>query len=229
MRSSSVSAPIPTRYAGCHFRSRLEARWAVFFDTLGVRWEYEPQGFKIGWYEQRWMYLPDFYLTDLGIWVEVKGSEAQINYDMILAAVVPHDGLPLDPSGTPVPDPSRIGDRMLILGPVPKPPTSMQSHCLLRFRKGEVFQDHVAFRGPQELQRRHFRKRQNNGNDTIFGDDCQGVYPVNTFRPLTATITAPPCDPPCDSYHYPFHPPTTVVRAYTAALSARFEHGQSGA
>lgn len=27
---------IQTRYAGHHFRSRLEARWAVFFDYLGV-------------------------------------------------------------------------------------------------------------------------------------------------------------------------------------------------
>lgn len=30
--------PIQTRYAGCLFRSRLEARWAVFFDHLGIRW-----------------------------------------------------------------------------------------------------------------------------------------------------------------------------------------------
>lgn len=29
---------IETRYAGCR-RSRLEARWAVVFDTLGFAWE----------------------------------------------------------------------------------------------------------------------------------------------------------------------------------------------
>jgi hypothetical protein len=29
---------IPTRYKGYHFRSRLEARWAVFFDALGIKW-----------------------------------------------------------------------------------------------------------------------------------------------------------------------------------------------
>jgi len=39
---------IPTRYAGCHFRSRLEARWAVFFDRLGVAWQYEPEGYDLG-------------------------------------------------------------------------------------------------------------------------------------------------------------------------------------
>lgn len=49
---------IETKYAGHHFRSRLEARWAVFFDALKIPWEYEPEGFECpsGWY------LPDFLL-----------------------------------------------------------------------------------------------------------------------------------------------------------------------
>ena len=29
---------IQTVYKGCRFRSRLEARGAVFFDTLGIAW-----------------------------------------------------------------------------------------------------------------------------------------------------------------------------------------------
>ena len=33
---------IPTTYKGIRFRSRLEARWAVMFDLVGFRWEYEP-------------------------------------------------------------------------------------------------------------------------------------------------------------------------------------------
>lgn len=33
---------IPTRYSGVQFRSRLESRWAAFFDLVGWRWEYEP-------------------------------------------------------------------------------------------------------------------------------------------------------------------------------------------
>lgn len=48
---------IETRYAGYRFRSRLEARWAVFFQTLGLKWEYEPEGFDLGFGD--W-YLPDF-------------------------------------------------------------------------------------------------------------------------------------------------------------------------
>ncbi len=62
---------IETRYAGCRFRSRLEARWAVFFDTLGVRWEYEPEGLL---FDDGTRYLPDFRLPDLRIWFEVKGD-----------------------------------------------------------------------------------------------------------------------------------------------------------
>lgn len=62
---------IPTRYKGYHFRSRTEARWAVFFEALGLIWEYEPQGFDT----PDGPYLPDFKLHgDYGpVWFEVKG------------------------------------------------------------------------------------------------------------------------------------------------------------
>lgn len=60
---------IETRYKGYNFRSRLEARWAVFFDALGVKWEYEKEGYDLG--EAGW-YLPDFWLPDLRCWVEIK-------------------------------------------------------------------------------------------------------------------------------------------------------------
>lgn len=54
--------PIETRYKGCRFRSRLEARHAVYFDALGIEWLYEPEGFKFsGGY-----YLPDFFFPGLG-------------------------------------------------------------------------------------------------------------------------------------------------------------------
>lgn len=60
--------PLPTVFAGVLFRSRLEARWAVFFENLGLRWEYEPEGFDLDGTN----YLPDFYLPELPAWVEVK-------------------------------------------------------------------------------------------------------------------------------------------------------------
>lgn len=58
---------IETRYKGYRFRSRLEARWAVFFDTLGLEWEYEPEGFDLG---DGVRYLPDFRIGNY--WIEVK-------------------------------------------------------------------------------------------------------------------------------------------------------------
>lgn len=68
--------PLETEYAGCRFRSRLEARWAIFFDECGVEWEYEPEGFKVA---DSLCYLPDFLLHGVGgrapsdLYVEVKG------------------------------------------------------------------------------------------------------------------------------------------------------------
>ncbi len=60
---------IETKYAGCLFRSRLEARWAVVFDHLGIRWDYEPEGLDI----DGTRYLPDFRLPGMdGLFVEVK-------------------------------------------------------------------------------------------------------------------------------------------------------------
>jgi hypothetical protein len=59
---------IETRYRGYRFRSRLEARWAVFMDALGVRWEFEPEGYNL---DGEW-YLPDFWLPDLRAFLEIK-------------------------------------------------------------------------------------------------------------------------------------------------------------
>lgn len=65
---------IQTRYKGYKFRSRLEARWAVFFDTLGIEWDYEVEGFVLA---NGNCYLPDFFLKTFngGMYVEVKPKE----------------------------------------------------------------------------------------------------------------------------------------------------------
>lgn len=60
---------IQTRYKGHHFRSRLEARWAVFLDHLGVPWEYEVEGYEL---PNGVKYLPDFWLPDNGVFLEIK-------------------------------------------------------------------------------------------------------------------------------------------------------------
>lgn len=70
---------IETEYKGYRFRSRLEARWAVFFDALGIRYEYEREGFEL---PSGTRYLPDFFLPDIngGIYVEVKGQMDDSSY-----------------------------------------------------------------------------------------------------------------------------------------------------
>lgn len=56
---------IPTDYGGQRFRSRLEAKWAAFFDRCLWRWSYEPQDFD--------GYIPDFLLHfRVPVLVEVK-------------------------------------------------------------------------------------------------------------------------------------------------------------
>lgn len=68
---------IPTAYNGYKFRSRLEARWAVFLDALDVPYVFEPEGFEIehsgGGAPVR--YLPDFWLPRQECWLEIKGQE----------------------------------------------------------------------------------------------------------------------------------------------------------
>lgn len=66
---------IETIYKGYRFRSRLEARWAVFFDELDIKYLYEPQGYEKNIGGGLYKYLPDFYLEDQKIWVEVKGPD----------------------------------------------------------------------------------------------------------------------------------------------------------
>jgi hypothetical protein len=60
--------PIETTYNGYRFRSRLEARWAVFFDAVNTKYEYEKEGYAL----PSGPYLPDFWLPEVECWVEIK-------------------------------------------------------------------------------------------------------------------------------------------------------------
>ena len=71
---------IETSYKGYRFRSRAEARWAVFFDAAGIEYEYEKEGFEL----PSGRYLPDFWLPGPRSWFEVKGSSPN-DAEMILA------------------------------------------------------------------------------------------------------------------------------------------------
>lgn len=74
---------IETFYNGYRFRSRLEARWAVFFDSLRIPYLYEPEGFLIHGVR----YLPDFYLPDSKQFFEVKGQMSDRDMEKINAVI----------------------------------------------------------------------------------------------------------------------------------------------
>ena len=68
---------IDTQYKGYKFRSRLEARFAVYLDALNASWEYEKEGYSL---PVNGNYLPDFLVTsfprsDRPFWLEVKATE----------------------------------------------------------------------------------------------------------------------------------------------------------
>jgi hypothetical protein len=66
----SFLTPIETRFDGHRFRSRTEARWAVFFRELGLIYQYESEGYVLP--SGEW-YLPDFWLPEIDAWFECKG------------------------------------------------------------------------------------------------------------------------------------------------------------
>jgi hypothetical protein len=106
-------AAIPTEYMGTVFKSRLEARWAVFFDFMNIKWEYEPQCFEKE-YERVIKYLPDFYLPEFDCWAEVKGTQNNLNadWDSKMKHILDYDPSPIYNSvGT--------GRGFIILGSIP--------------------------------------------------------------------------------------------------------------
>lgn len=71
----------PTFYKGIQFRSRLEAKWAAFFDYFGWEWQYEPFDLN-GWSPDFLLKLPYGTLTNIdNVLVEVKPS-ALINIEL---------------------------------------------------------------------------------------------------------------------------------------------------
>lgn len=78
-------------YNGIEFRSVLEAKTAQAFDNIGIKYMYEPQGYKLSngvWYR------PDFYLPDANQFVECKGVMSEVDSAKIVG-LVEDIGLPV--------------------------------------------------------------------------------------------------------------------------------------
>lgn len=124
---------IETKYRGIVFRSRLEARWAVFFDQLGIEWQYEPQGFE----KDGDRYLPDFRLSCKGgdVWAEVKGDRDYVQNNL--------GRLSRWFSGTPI----LPASKMIFLGDIPFGVGALLVFAVGCNSKGEPYSDWMTFRG----------------------------------------------------------------------------------
>jgi hypothetical protein len=200
---------IETSYAGCRFRSRLEARWAVFLTAAGIGWQYEAQGYLCP--SRLWRketppapYLPDFWLPELGLHAEVKGSLTR-EQATVLLDVAAYLSSPGGGCGG--------GNDLIVLGPVPQPVFWMASAPVrLHMHKGSLglspWLGESSAHGSQDAVR--------------IADDENG-WLTGWDADSTATVLIDGC--PADMTH-----PAAgrFTRHYAAARSARFEHGQSG-
>lgn len=211
---------IETEYAGCRFRSRLEARWAVFFDSAGIEWKYEPEGFR------RWLssdadgesfisYLPDFYLPDTNTWVEVKGSDELLRKD---AERIWH----MLEHGSPVPgldDSAEEGSSrgLLILGDIPRAQWGLTVHTLIQQNSTSLC-----------LREACFIASASGGHLAalpLLPDWVHSLLGLNGI-----CLMGGPAELTTQSRHIQTRASwKRVISAYEAAKQARFEHGQVGA
>lgn len=214
---------IETEYNGYKFRSRLEARWAVFFDALGVEYEYEPEGYEYWETEEgKTMWLPDFRLPNEGnMLVEVKGGDEALknDWDKLSLAVDYHN--------TPA------SDGLLILGEIPNPENigwgQIPVFSYLEWYKG-VCCDFAAFVDKPKYGKKG-RRYLVTGIDNIFSS----VYGLDGGD-FATNYTSAFCDmPSCVStksrtisekdLRSSLFP--KLKEAYKVARQARFEHGET--
>ena len=216
---------IETVYKGFRFRSRLEARWAVFFDALKIRWQYEPQGFEKVLNTEEGdeviRYLPDFYLPTQKIWVEVKGCMDEKHADKL--------GRFLD---FECPLPYFIGSAknsysggLLILGDIPNDINGIHLHRFITHSKGlnagwACF--HPFFGVEKVTVSCEFSL-----STVLFGLDNEDFY-FDGYCPRSANLPIKAFTPKVISAVTPWNYPS-LKDAYNAARQARFEHGQVGA
>lgn len=203
---------IETTYKGYRFRSRLEARWAVFFDALGVGWQYEPQGFTNG----ADTYLPDFYLPESKTWVEVKGDPKALQSDWQRMVRL------LDGCGV-LPDFENSaggygGRGLLVLRDVPPQiRTGTWVHPMVRHRKG-LQKEYGLFFPAVNNRPAHFGCL---GPDSLLAH-VFGVQPVLCLDSSPDGWMFEPVYLPTPYQLFP-----EVHSAYDAARAARFENGET--
>lgn len=217
MTAGQVKA-IETRYAGCRFRSRLEARWAVFFDAMGVEWQYEPQGYIVGYGEKP--YLPDFFIKQKygrNFWVEVKGDASLFDRSLIDDCVDWGMGLP----GMACRNGLWGNEEawLVLLSDIPRTPSWFPVAVHYKgsaLSPGHFSGDFGNFICLESSGGRNCNSA-NGGNSCLNDPEIKEIFDLGT-----STLSMRPA---CGS-HSPHD--LKVQDALTKSRSARFEHGESG-
>ncbi|KAB8186923.1 hypothetical protein FH608_046395 [Nonomuraea phyllanthi] len=219
--------PIETRYRGYRFRSRTEARWAVFMDHLDVPWDYELEGYVVDGKP----YLPDFLVypdTPAAFWLEIKGTAPTADEVAKAQGLATGTSIPayvyFGKVEVPAPDLSHITDLEDLIGSpgyewdnsvgwLPYP---------VRPAQWELNLTPTAYR---------LNPRPTPGqpkSDFWWWMDCP--YCPRAIIKLSGQVFGCP-DLPDDAelqaVQFRHHTPR-LLDAYRAARSARFEHGESG-
>jgi hypothetical protein len=209
---------IETSYRGYRMRSRLEARWAVFFDAMGIKWTYEPQGFERTKAGTVHRYLPDFFLPDLGTWVEVKPTREALDESKELLREMCRYPSPLPGMDDSLKQGRTFGSRpgLLLLGDIPDPTqTGTYLHTIVQQGYGLLHWHRCLFVPLDDPARASLH--------IIHGCD----FLLGMFRAIPGgDQSAGQCVSP-----EAFHLPTPVyfpqaIEAYAVARGARFEHGE---
>lgn len=191
---------IETQYKGYRFRSRLEARWAVFFDSLGLIWTYEQEGYNL---DGVW-YLPDFYLSSHEIYVEIK-PEGMSPFELSKCELLANSS----------------GKAVLAIQGNPWPGEYSLRLCLPSdaHESGIYDLDDAEFGSCRKCE----------ALVIVQNDDSESGLGWSQFEQCIA-----PCE--CQGEKYPIgasnylewgHLNRRIIKAFSAARGARFEHGES--
>jgi hypothetical protein len=204
-----MNGAIETQYRGYLFRSRLEARWAVFFDALQMEWQYETQGYELG----DCRYLPDFWLPQIDAFVEVKGDPDGLRKDFARMSAI------LGPK-SPLPGFAAGKTSLIVLGQVPEPHIA---HTILHAtysRRSGILARSYGFFAPTV-----------GGPGTYLSDTQQSVLHM-LFGRYSFTDPSDSADSKAwDFSEWLLETPGSfapINEAYRKARQARFEHGANG-
>jgi hypothetical protein len=176
--------PIETKYKGYRMRSRLEARWAIVFDCLGLTWDYEPEGFDLNgvWY------LPDFHIPALDAYIEIKPINKWFYNDACLRLAAASKKRVLYIAGSPYPKEYRIAYYA--------PSEENEAFC----SGSDPYVLAIGRPDPREIW--------------LLAEDGSSGLCLNRLNDSHKYATAEFSD--------------VLMRAFQAARSARFEHGEKG-